>query len=226
MQSNLAQSLELQLNDVPALKKTENLPFTIRIARDSESMEKAVRIRREAYGRHLPDLAASMTQPDEADFAPGTTVLLAESKLDGKALGTMRIQTNEFNSLKLETSFKLPEPYKNSSLAESTRLGTANGRAGPLVKAVLFKSFYMFCCKKKVDYMIITARKPLDRQYEHLLFQDVDEQAGYIPMQHVGGIGHKVMYLKTENVYPWWKEKQHSLFSFFFEMKHPDIILN
>lgn len=223
MKNNLAQSLELQPNDLPALKKTENLPFTIRVAQDAESIEKAVRIRREAYGRHLPELAANMTQPDDADFAPGTTVLLAESKFDGKPLGTMRIQTNEFNSLKMEESVMLPSWLSSKKLAEATRLGVAIGNVGRIVKVNLFKAYYLYCKKFDIDWMVICAREPVDAQYEKLLFEDVFKKKVFSPMKHIGNIPHRVLAFNVLGAEKLWRREQHPLTEFVFETFHPDI---
>ena len=41
-------------------------------------------------------LKAAVTGPESADSEEGAVVLLAESKLDGSPIGTMRIQTNDF----------------------------------------------------------------------------------------------------------------------------------
>ena len=73
---------------------TERLPFTVRIAKCEEDLAKAVSIRHQAYARHLPDVAATLDRPEALDRAEDSVVVLAESKLDGTPLGTMRIQKN------------------------------------------------------------------------------------------------------------------------------------
>ena len=83
-----------ELAAVQSLKKSESMPFTIRIVSADHDLQKAVQVRRVAYGRHLPSFAEKMAV-EECDRDPGTAILLAESKLDGAPLGTMRIQTNE-----------------------------------------------------------------------------------------------------------------------------------
>ena len=87
----------------------ERLPFTVRAVRNESDLMKAVRIRQTAYGRHLPGLAALLRVPEPYDREDGSVVLLAESKLDGSPLGTMRIQTNRYGKLGLEDSVVLPE---------------------------------------------------------------------------------------------------------------------
>ena len=48
---------------------------------------------------------------ESCDRDPGTAILLAESKLDGAPLGTMRIQTNEYAPLAVEQSVRLPDSF-------------------------------------------------------------------------------------------------------------------
>ena len=120
----------------------EQLPFTVRLVHDSEDLEKAVRIRHSAYARHLPAFAETLKVAEREDTESGVTVLLAESKLDGSALGSMRIQTNRFKPLAVEQSIELPDWMRGKSLAEATRLGVTDGKGGRLVTTVLFKSIY------------------------------------------------------------------------------------
>lgn len=82
----------------------EVLPFTVRLVGDDQDLSKAVQIRHSAYARHLPTFAETLKTPESADSEEGVVVLLAESKLDGSPLGTMRIQTNEFKPLCVEQS--------------------------------------------------------------------------------------------------------------------------
>lgn len=204
----------------------ENLPFTIRIAHTDQAIEKAVSIRHQAYGRHVPELARTLTAPETHDAMPGASVLLAESKLDGAPVGTMRIQTNLYGPLGVEGSIKLPEWLQGQSLAEATRLGISLGRTGHLAKLALFKAYYLYCMEAGIDWMVITARAPLDRQYESLLFQEVLPGAGYIPMQHIGNIPHRVLALPVAGARQLWEEAGHPLMKFMVHTHHPDIRLD
>ncbi len=203
----------------------ERLPFGIRIVRNEEDLDKAVSIRHSAYGRHIPAVAALLEKAETGDSEPGSVVLLAESKLDGSPLGTMRIQTNRYSKLALEQSVELPAWLQGKSQAEATRLGVTNNRMGRLVKTALFKAYYQYCVLEEIDWMVIAARSPLDRQYEALLFQDVYPGNDFTPMRHVGNIPHRVMSLCVELVEPNWGQAKHPLFGFFFHTSHPDIDL-
>lgn len=201
----------------------ELLPFTVRLVRNEDDLEKAVQIRHHAYARHLPEFAASLKAPESADSEDGVVVLLAESKLDGSPLGTMRIQTNEFKPLCLEQSIVLPENLRTQRLAEATRLGVTNERGGRLVTTMLFKAYFQYCQQQDVQWMVVTGRAPVDRTYDRLLFSDVFPGRGYMPIRHVGNLPHRVMKFNVETAQARWTEAQHPLVNFMCNTYHPDI---
>ena len=204
----------------------QRLPFTIRIVSDEQDLQKAVDIRHAAYSRHLPELAPNLLRFEQADLAQDTIVLLAESKLDGSSLGTIRIQTNRQQALALEHSVTLPDWLRGRRLAEATRLGVASSQIGKVVKILLFKAYFKYCVDNGIDWMVITARSPLDRQYDALLFQDVFPGRQFIPMQHVGNVPHRVMAFEVATARERWAASAHPLFALMFEMDHSDLILD
>ena len=205
--------------------QTERLPFTVKLVTSEEDLAKAVSIRHQAYARHLPVVAASLDRPEPLDRDDGTFVVLAESKLDGTPIGTMRIQLNRNNKIALEHSVDLPGWLKDESIIEIARFGVAEGRIGRLVKTVLVKAGFQFCLLNDIDWLVIAARSPLDKQYEKLLFQDVFPDFGFIPMQHAGNIPHRVLAFDVANAYERWTAANHPLFNFMCKTHHPDLQL-
>jgi hypothetical protein len=201
----------------------ERLPFTVRVVRHEQQLRKAVAIRQRAYGRHLPVLGELLKEPEVNDRDPGCVVLLAESRLDGEPLGTLRIQTNRHRPLAVESSVELPEWLAERSLAEATRLGVAEGRIGRMVKTMLFKAFYQYCLAAEIEWMVIGARSPLDRMYQALLFQDVFPGQGYIPLKHAGNLPHRVLAFELETAEARWRAASHPLLDLFVHTSHPDI---
>jgi hypothetical protein len=207
----------------PVSLTEERLPFTVRLVRDEQDLNKAVEIRHSAYARHLPAFAETLQRPEKSDFEDGVVVLLAESKLDGSPLGSMRIQTNRFNPLCLEESMDLPAWLQGRSLAEASRLGITEAKIGSMVKTILFKAFFQYCQQESIDCMVITARSPIDRQYERMLFEDVYPEAGYIPLQHVYNLPHRIMFLEVGMAHERWAAVKHPLLDFMCRIRHPDI---
>lgn len=221
------------VNDSPVLRHAagglgrdmtvERLPFTVSVARSDEQLDKAVTMRHAAYARHVPALAEKLKVPEPCDYEQGSAVLLAESKLDGSPLGTMRIQTNSCCPLAIEQSVDLPEWLQDCSLAEATRLGIADGRIGRVVKTMLFKAYFEYCREAEIDWMVIGARSPLDRQYEALLFQDVFPGSGFVPLRHAGNIPHRILAFEMETAEARWIAARHPLYPLFCDVRHPDI---
>lgn len=201
----------------------QRLPFTIRIARGADELQRAVHIRHAAYARHVPALARLLSAPEPGDRDAGAVVLLAESRLDGEPLGTMRIQTNRHHALAIEQSVALPAWLRHRQLAEATRLGVCASRIGRVVKTLLFKAFYLYCRRTSVDWMVIGARSPLDRQYESLLFRDVFPGRGFVPLAHAGNIPHRVLAFEMATADARWRQAEHSLYGLFCRTHHPDI---
>ncbi len=209
----------------PSPLREELLPFVIRPAVAEGDLRKAADIRHRAYARHVPEFAASLLEPEPEDYDDGSLVLLAEAKLDGSPVGTMRIQTNSGNPLKLEQSLRLPGWLAGTSLAEATRLGVEQNAIGRIVRIALYKAYFLYCIEAAIEWMVITARKPADRLYEALLFQDVLPGGTLVPMHHVGNMPHRVMAFSVPDAHSNWVAAQHPLYAYVFQTVHPDIRL-
>ena len=221
------------VNDSPVLRQAvaavgremtvEQLPFTVSVAGSDAQLAKAVTMRHSAYARHVPAFAERLKEPEPCDYDEGSVVLLAESKLDGSPLGTMRVQTNRYCPLAIEQSVELPDWLQDCSLAEATRLGIAEGRIGRVVKTMLFKAYFEYCREAEIDWMVIGARSPLHRQYEALLFQDVFPHRGFVPLRHAGNIPHRILAFEMETAEARWTAARHPLYRLFCDVQHPDI---
>jgi hypothetical protein len=201
------------------------LPFTVKVVSNEDELAKATSLRQAAYARHLPEVARGLGTPEAMDFQPDTDVLLAQARLDGAPLGTMRIHRNDSQPLPLEQSFRLPAQMRTARLAEATRFGMGTGEQALAVKTALFKALYLYGVQHDIDYIVITARYPLDRMYERLLYEDVEPEAGYIPMKHVGNIPHRVLYFPVARAEEIYVNAKHPLLDYAFRTVHPDIEL-
>jgi hypothetical protein len=204
---------------------TERLPFTIRRVACEDSLRKAIGIRHAAYARHVPEFARSLAVPELCDYDEDTVVLIAESKLDGSALGTARIRTNIYQPLHIEESVVLPEWLQGRRLGEVERLGVAEGRIGHMVKVALVKAFFEYFENEGIEWAVIAGRTPVDRQYEQLMFTDVFGEKEMVPLRHTGNIPHRVMAFEIATGEERWRAAGHPLLKFFRETNHPDIDL-
>ena len=204
-------------------KVIERLPFTIKRVRSEADMRKAVQIRHAAYARHLPQFAQTLLAPESSDYEDDTVVLLAESKLDGLPLGTARIHTNQQQPLSVENSVTLPSWLQGRRLAEVSRLGIGEGRIGRLAKIALMKACFEYCESNHVEWLVVTGRAPIDRQYEQLLFIDVLEDKAMVPLADIANIAHRVMAFEIATCMERWRAAGHPLLAFFHHIRHPDI---
>lgn len=199
------------------------LPFKVRIVRTEDHLTKAVQIRAESYGRHHPEVAQLLQAPEEADRSPFALVLLAESKATGDALGTLRIETNARGPLNIEGLLPERSSYSARTVAFVTRLGIRASAEAALVKLALFKALHRYCLASQIDWIVVTARPPMDRQYLRLGFQDVYDDKTLVPISWSENIPMRIMALETISCEREWKQNGHPLYSFMINDYTPDI---
>lgn len=222
-------SSPIVLNEPPAgayaedFPAEERLPFTVRLVRTEEDLKKAVQIRQEAYARHMPEVAKGLGKPEKMDTDDGVGILLAVSNIDGSALGSVRIQTNQFQPLALEKSVQLPDWMRGMSLAQVSRFGVVHGTVGRLVKMVLVKGCLQYSEDNEIDWDVIAARPPLDKMYRQLTYQDLFPEAGLIPLAHMGNVPHRVMGFEVATCKARLTAMNHPLLNFFCHTRHPDL---
>lgn len=215
-------------SDAPATSQAPRLksspfPFTVRIVRNEQQLVRAVHIRAEAYERHWPNLYAQLQSPEAQDRDPNSLIFLAESKSDGQAVGTMRVDTNLHGELKLGESVTLPQPLQGQPLAYVTRLGVKQGPIGSLVKLALFKTLYRYCMAKQLTWMLVGVRPPGDRDYLRLGFIDLVEGGQPVPTGSSGGVPVRLMAFDIVSAERLWKESKNPLYGFMLNEYHPDI---
>ena len=104
--------------------RRERLPFRVRVASTDDDLQRVAHLRDDAYARHLPAaLTQGLPQPDPLDREPGVAVLMAESKVDGELLGTLRIQTNRHRPLALQQSYALPAQMAQGAVRRGDTAG-------------------------------------------------------------------------------------------------------
>jgi hypothetical protein len=204
---------------------SEALPFVVEMAREGDLKDVAA-LRSASYGKHIPALGMVLQKPEECDYELGCEVIVARSKFDGSLLGTMRVHTNAFKPLPLQTSLRLPERFSNMRMVEATRLCVKGSPNASLVRSALFKALFQYCEAQNVDWMMAAGRRPVDRIYDALLFSDVGESGKFYPMAHAGGVPHRVMSLAPLEARFTWEACEHPLYRFVIETLHKDVNLS
>lgn len=204
---------------------TADLSFTVRLARSRADLADACRIRAEAYGHHLPQMALPLAAPDALDGQPGTAVVLCRDKRSGAAIGTLRVQRNLHAPLALEGSVILPARFADAARAEITRLAVAPG-ADPATRLALMKASYLYAIANQVRWLVIGARSDaLIRIYRRLGFGDVFAPDDRVPLAHAGGLPHRILAFDVVAAERTWLAAGHGLYPFMIETFHRDLQL-
>ena len=206
-----------------SLLSAVELPFSVSIVRTEAHLRKAVQIRAKSYGKHHPQVADLLSSAEVADRSRFSLVLLAESKLNDTPLGTLRIETNANGPLPIESLMPPNNESKGKTIAFVTRLAVSGGTDSSLVKLALFKALHRYCLACQIDWIIVTALPPMDRQYLRLGFHDVYDENTLVPIHWSGNIPMRLMSLETISCERIWKRTQHPLYKFMFVDYCPDI---
>jgi hypothetical protein len=203
--------------------QTAALPFVVRLVRTEAQLGKVCALRAMSYGHHVPELGERLVQPDQYDRAPGTVVFVAEDKLSGEAVGTIRIHLNAHQPLPIEQAVTLPPQLQGHQLVEVSRLSVRPGYNQMNVRLALFKALYLYCYATQVQHMVVGARRPLDRIYRSLGFKPVNGQDEWVPLPYAGYIEHCVLTFDVLHADHTWYEQHHRLYPFMKQTYHPDI---
>ncbi len=209
----------------------EHLPFTVRLVKTEEDLMKAVKVRYEGYSKHMPAASVALLQPEPEDYEPDTAILLAESKLDGEPIASVRVQTNEYRPLHIELAMQMPRALQGKRLADARRLSIVRGGEGGLVRAAMFKALFTYWQVSDVDWAVVAARAPMNRTYERLLFRNLLTDPGFWlesespKSDYITALGlpHFALGFDIGKAEATWRQVNHPLLKFVVETYHPDI---
>lgn len=210
--------------DASYVQPGEDLAVRVRVARTENQLRKAIKVRGDAYVRHNVASAEPLYSAEEDDKAPGSLVLLCESKITGDAVGTLRIHTNFEAPTYLERELRLPDFLRNTSIAYVTRLAIAAGASGTFVKLVMFKALHRYCFATQISWILAVAREPVDKDFIRLGFKDILEPGKKFRQPvHFGDIDVRPLYLSVLQAEHDWRTTKHPLYDFMVVKTHPDI---
>lgn len=202
--------------------ETARLPFRVRLARDDSDLQRIVDLRVTTYGRHIPSMADSVAQPEPDDRRPETLLLMAESLSSGQLLGAARLIHNGVQPLKLEQTFAVPGLFQNRFVAEAGRLTVLGAPESRMATLSLVKAMYEICFHAGIELAAITARRPMDRVYLAMRFDDV-LCGRKIPYAPVGHLPHGLYTMPIHEADTRWREAVCPLYPFMARTLHPDI---
>lgn len=204
---------------------TERLPFRVRLADGQDDLERLVRLRATAYGRHVAGMEQVLALPEEDDLRLDVALIIAECKSSGEVLGSMRLVTNFTRPLHIETEVQLPQQFLRKKLMEAWRLTVRPGPAGRMVTAALYKVLYEASYFSGVDHVLVVARRPVDRLYQAMQFKEA-LKGQKIALSNTLGLPHSLYHLPVKDADRLWREAHCALYSFMATVVHPDLEVN
>lgn len=220
-------SEEELLSDIPVKSMpglaANALPFVVRMARTPDHLRQVCLLRGQAYGRRMPAFGRALLEPEAADSAPGTAILMAQDKSSGAVVGTMRIHSNLHEALPIEGVFKFPRAMRGQLLVELCRFSILPGYNNTSVRLALFKAMYLYCYAHQVQHIWVAARKPLDRIYKSLGFKPPGDADIWVPLSYADHIEHSILNFDVLAAERLWFDIRHPLYEFMVRTYHPDI---
>lgn len=206
-----------------AVQQTQELPFTLRLARTEDDVERVARQRAQAYGKHQPDLVErlSLSLPESEDLRDDAVILMAESRQDGSVVGSLRLTTNINTPLRFEKEFSLDARFQNRPMLEAGRMTAAGGVAGRMVVPALIKVTFEICYRTGIDYLLLIARSPIDRMYKAMQFQDMFGRKVVTSAQP--GVPVTLFFMDILQVDTRFQAHNVAVYPFMAETEHPDI---
>lgn len=204
----------------------EDLPLKLYQTNDSGELKEIRELRLKAYIRHVPELKDSLLENDLNDFKATTSIFAVRRKDNNKLIGTMRVEENTQEKLRIERVINLPEHFQGLKLAEANRLACAIDPLGVLAKKMLFKAFYLKLVSNGFQGIVLECRKELEYLYEGLLIPDlVQDKKTYVQLPDLGGLKHRVFGCRVSELEDNWRKINHPLRSFIEDVKHSDIMI-
>jgi hypothetical protein len=209
----------------PSRLAAQDLPITVKIVRTSEQLQRVCHLRSVAYGLRSPDLGEKFSVPEPADHDAGNVVFIAEDKETGSVVGSVRLHTNLFKQVPLESVAEIPDQLRGQLLAEACRLCVRKDYSNSLVSMILFKAIYLYCFANQVQFLLCVAREPLNQIYKSMGFSPLNggDEEQWMPISYVGNLPHSLLLLDVLMAETFWRENKHPFYDFVGRTYHPDI---
>jgi len=206
----------------PGGRPMGSLPFVVRLASSERDLLDVVSLRSQTYSRHNAPAARLVRTPEDQDLRGDGVILVARSKLDGTAVGSVRVQTRVHRPLMVESAMQLPSEVVAGKPIELMRGSITNGAAGRMVSATFAKATFLLCHRFSFSHVIVTCREPVDLMYRAYHFDELLGGA-LIDLPYSPGARHKVLCLPMDKATERWRLHNPPLFDFMMNLEHPDI---
>lgn len=203
-------------------RPVRSLPFVVRLASSERDLLDVVSLRSKTYSRHNAPAARLVRSLEEEDLRGDGLILVARSKIDGTAIGSVRVQTRVQRPLMVESAMQLPHDVASANPIELMRGSITNGLPGRTVSASFAKATFLLCRKFAFSHVIVTCREPVDLMYRAYRFDELLGGA-LIELPYSPGARHKVLCLPMNEATERWRSQNPPLFELMLNIEDPDI---
>ncbi len=164
-------------------------------------------------------MGETLRTAEHEDTRADVLLLIAERKFDGKAIGTMRLESNLRGPLRLEGEAGLPDWLRGHRLVEITRLGV-DPAGGNMVTAALAKAAFEVCHAASIKHGLAVGRRSMATLFNGLCLEIV---AGPTRMSYAPQVPFWIYSVSANQWLGLLQAKGHFLFDFMSGTQHPDI---
>lgn len=196
----------------------------VRRAASPEDLSIVAALRREGFSRVTETDPDHIAWLDKLDQQAGVFSLIA--KVDGKDVGTMRVQDGRRSVVELAKYVDL-DAYlapNDLPLAQFSRLSITKAARSRAAMLGIFKAAWLWCYQNGITTIVISTPKWSKPIYDFLLFRPLGIGAEF-SHPFATNAPHYVLRLQASAVEPFWRENNHPLCRQFFEVHHPNLVV-
>ncbi|MDY6834870.1 MAG: hypothetical protein SVY53_08760 [Chloroflexota bacterium] len=187
--------------------------YRVRTAKTREDLKRMYDVRYEGYRIYFDDKNKVI---DECDFEPHCTLLIAEDA-NNNMVGTIRILDRRMGSIELDAHVPMEALFSGEELhcCEATRFSVPKHVDSKEIKWLLIKSVMCYCHLNGINYIIMSSRPEIARDYHTMRFRDIGN-AGVYHHHDLGDTEHHSYILDIHSARDELKSCNPMLHDFFF----------
>ena len=194
--------------------------FYIRKAKTQKDFKIVFDIRWRAYQKFFNKTDELI---ESNDFQTNATLLIVEDD-KSKPVGSMRILDRRHGKTELDRFVDVKSLIPRSELpcAEGSRLAIPNNPDSKVIRFLLYKAFYLYCKKNRIDTMLISVRRITASNYRCFYFKHVGP-AGIFNHPHMRNLEYHTYKCNISETSKFLKIMNEPLYQFFSAKEHLNI---
>lgn len=197
--------------------KTQKLPFTVSIASEKD-FPSIAKLRSDGYGRRSAALGAQLARSEPADEPiPGREILVAQSKLDGALIGTMRLHVGLFEPTSVEKAIELPANLAGQRIMDAARFCCTGGA---VCRAAIFKAALLYAKRHHVDQFLLATLERIEPLYLSAGFAPLFDDGRLHPIPMAENLPHRILRINMPTLRADMEIRRPAMVDFLFSTDH------